>query len=121
MSDTDWRVVFASEAADDLALIEDHLFRSYRAFGESMSEARQRAEVRIEAIITTAERLCTAPYRGEAQNDLLPGLRNLALDNAVYWFVPDPETRQIRMLAVFFGSQDHQRHMIVRLLQKGAR
>ena len=121
MSDTDWTVVFAAEAADDLALIEDHLIRAYRAFGESLPEAMQRAEVRIEAIITTAERLCTAPFRGESQSDLLLGLRHLALDNAVYWFVPDPETRQIRVLAVFFGAQDHQRHMLVRLLQKGAR
>ncbi|MDP2084710.1 MAG: type II toxin-antitoxin system RelE/ParE family toxin [Gemmobacter sp.] len=121
MRHAEWTVVFAAEAAEDLALIEDHLIRAYRAFGESMSEARLRAEVRIEAIITTAERLCIAPYRGESQNDLLPGLRHLALDNAVYWFVPDPETRQIRVLAVFFGAQDHQRHMLVRLLQKGAR
>ncbi|MEH7829998.1 type II toxin-antitoxin system RelE/ParE family toxin [Gemmobacter denitrificans] len=119
MSDTDWTVVFAAAAADDLALIEDHLVRAYRTFGESMPEARHRAGVRIEAIITTAERLRIAPYRGSDQSDLLPGLRNLALDNAVYWFVPDPDNRQIRVLAVFFGAQDHQRHMLVRLLQKG--
>lgn len=121
MRETDWTVVFAAEATDDLALIEEHLIRAYRAFGESLSEARQRAEVRIEAIIMTAERLCTAPYRGMSQGDLLPGLRHLPLDNAVYWFVPDPHTRQIRVLAVFFGAQDHQRHMLVRLLQKGMR
>lgn len=121
MTETDWTVVFAAEAAADLALIEEHLVSAYRAFGESLSEARQRAEVRIEAIITTAERLSTAPYRGEPQADLLPGLRHLALDNAVYWFVPDPDTREIRVLAVFFGTQDHQRHMLVRLLQKAMR
>lgn len=114
-------VVFAAEAADDLALIEEHLIRAYREFGESKSEALQRAELRIAAIITAAERLTTAPYRGESRDDLLPGLRHLTLDNAVYWFVPDADTRQIRVLAVFFGAQDHQRHMLVRLLQKAAR
>lgn len=46
---------------------------------------------------------------------------HLALDNAVYWFVPDPDARQIRVQAVFFGAQDHQRYMLVRLLQKGAK
>lgn len=117
----DWTVVFAAEAAQDLSLIEDHLIRAYREFGESRSEACQRAEVRIEAIIRAAERLSTAPYRGEAHDDLVSGLRHLALDNATYWFVPVPDLRQIRVLAVFFGAQDHQRHMLVRLLQKGAR
>ena len=70
-----------------------------------------------EAIIATAERLATAPFRGAAQDDLLPGLRHLALDAAIYWFVPDARTRQIRVLAIFFGGQDHQRHMLVRLLR----
>ena len=121
MTGADWTVVFAAEAAADLALIEEHLISAYRACGESLSEARQRAEVRIEAIITTAERLCTAADRAESQDDLLPGLRHLALDIAGYWFVPDPHTRQTRALAVFFGAQDHQRHMLVRLLQKGMR
>jgi len=121
MTLTDWTVGFAAEAAHDLALIENHLIQAYRAFGESPSEAAQRAEVRIDAIIATAERLGAAPCRGEARDDLLPGLRHLALDSAVYWFIPDPDARHIRVLAVFFGAQDHQRHMLVRLLQKGAR
>ena len=29
-----------------------------------------------------------------------------------------PQLREIQVLAVFFGGQDHQRHMLVRLLQK---
>lgn len=48
----------------------------------------------------------------------MPGLRHLALDGAVYWFIADATTRQVRVLAVFFGGQDHQRHMLVRLLGK---
>jgi len=121
MTAAEWTVVLAADAAGDLALIEELLIRACLEFGESPSEAMQRAEVRIDAIIRAAERLSTAPFRSEAHSDLLPGLRHLALDNAVYWFVPDPETWQVRMLAVFFGGQDHQRHMLVRLLQKGAR
>lgn len=116
-----WSVVFAADAASDLILIEDHLIRAYRDFGERPEEALRHAEARIDSIIATAERLATAPFRGEPHGDLLPGLRHLALDAAIYWFIPDPDARQIRVLAVFFGGQDHQRHMLVRLLQKGER
>jgi plasmid stabilization system protein ParE len=77
--------------------------------------------LRIEAIITAAERLATAPLRGEPHDDLLPGLRHLALDRAVYWFRPRAEPRDIQVLAVFFGGQDHQRRMFVRLLQNSSR
>ncbi|WP_333815582.1 type II toxin-antitoxin system RelE/ParE family toxin [Tabrizicola sp.] len=115
-----WTVVFAVDAVADLALIEAHLTEAYRGFGESPAEARQHAEARIEAIITSAERLAAAPFRGTARDDLLPGLRHLALDSAIYWFIPDSDRREIRVLALFFGGQDHQRHMLVRLLQKGA-
>lgn len=120
MSAPDWEVVFAADAANDLSLIEEHLVRAYREFGESPAEALHRAAVRIEAIITAAERLTTAPFRSEAHDDLIPGLRHLVLDKAVYWLIPDQASRRIRVLAVFFGAQDHQRHMLVRLLQKEA-
>lgn len=111
-----WTVVFAAGAVEDLALIEDHLVASYRSFGESPAEAAAHAGARIETLIATAERLGTAPYRGAAHDDLLPGLRHLALDTAVYWFVTDAAGRQVRVMALFFGGQDHQRHMLVRLL-----
>jgi toxin ParE1/3/4 len=117
----DWTVAFAADAAHDLTLIEEHLVRAYRDFGESPSEALQHAADRIDAIITSAERLSTAPFCGGSHDDLLPGLRHLALDSAVYWFIPDPDVRQIRVLTVFFGAQDEQRQTLVRLLQKGAR
>lgn len=120
MIDQAWSAVFASDAVADLDLIEEHLLRAYRAFGESPAEAAHHAAARIDSIILTAERLATAPFRGEAHDDLLPGLRHLALDGAVYWFVVDANAREVRVLALFFGGQDHQRHMMVRLLQRGA-
>lgn len=111
-----WTVVFAAEAVQDLGLIEDHLIRAYQEFGESPQDAARHAAARVEAMIAAAERLTTAPLRGEPHNDLLPGLRHLALNGAIYWFVPDTAARQLRVLAMFFGGQDHQRHMLVRLL-----
>ena len=116
MTPTSWSVVFAADAVEDLALIEAHLIRAYQAFGEQPVEAAQHAQARVEAIITAAERLALAPLRGEAHDDLLPGLRHLTLNSAVYWFRPRPSSRDIQVLAVFFGGEDHQRHMLVRLL-----
>ena len=86
MSEAPWTVVFAAEAVNDLVLITDYLTQAYCGFGEPLAEAHGHAKLRIEAIITAAERLATAPLRGESHDDLLPGLRHLALDRAVYWF-----------------------------------
>ena len=118
MSEAPWTVVFAAEAINDLLLISEHLAQAYCSFGESPAEADRHAQARIEAIIAAAERLATAPWRGESHDDLMPGLRHLALDRAVYWFRPRAQHRDIQVLAVFFGGQDHQRRMLVRLLQK---
>jgi toxin ParE1/3/4 len=115
-----WTVVFSKAAEQDLDLIEAHLSAAYRSFGESPTEASTHAATRIEAILAAAERLATAPLRGQARDDLLPGLRQLSLDGAVYWFIVDEDVLQVRVLAMFFGGQDHQRHMLVRLLQKPA-
>jgi len=92
-----------------------YLTQAYCGFGEPLAEAHSHAKLRIEAIITAAERLATAPLRGESHDDLLPGLRHLALDRAAYWFRPRAEQRDIQVMAVFFGGQDHQRRMLVRL------
>ena len=54
--------------------------------------------------------------RGSVNDDLLPGLRHLALGQAIYWFQICAEVAQIRVLALFYGGQDQQRRMLVRLL-----
>ena len=113
-----WTVVFAAAALDDLTLIERHLTEAYQSFGETAQEAARHAAARIADILSTAERLVTAPHRGEAHDDLLPGLRHLALDRSIYWFVVDDLARQVRILALFFGGQDHQRQMLVQLLRR---
>ena len=37
-------------------------------------------------MVADAERLAMAPMRGFVHDDLLPGLRHLALGQAIYWF-----------------------------------
>jgi len=111
MSEAPWTVVFAAEAINDLVLITDYLTQAYYGFVEPLVEAHSHAQVSIEAIITAAERLATAPLRGESHG---------ALDRAAYWFCSRAEQREIQVLAVFFGGQDHQRRMLVRLLQNSS-
>ena len=109
---------FSVDAERDFGLIFDHLLRSYLGFGESLESALDRAEARIGEIRVSANRILTAPHRGERHDDLLPGLRHLAIGQAIYWFEVDDDREKVRVLAVFFGGQDHVRHMLARLLEE---
>ena len=105
-----------AEAERDFALIFDHLFESYRSFGESVETALDHCEDRIREIRQEADRLYPAPHRGEHHDDLLPGLRRLTVDRAIYWFDGNEAEQRVRILAMLFGGQDHVRHMLTQLL-----
>ena len=112
-----FRLELSVEAERDFGLIFDHLLRSYLGFGESLESALDHAETRIREIRTAAERILIAPHRGERRDDLLPGLRHLAIGRVIYWFDVDDDRQTVRVLAVFLGGQDHVRHMLGRLLE----
>ena len=112
-----YRLEFTGEAERDFDLIFDHLLGSYLNFGESLESALDRAATRVLEIRGEAERIVSAPDRGQRHDDLLPGLRHLTLGRAIYWFEVDDVRRTVRVLAVFFGGQDHIRHMMFRHIQ----
>ena len=109
-------IEFSADAERDFGLIFDHLFESYVAFGEGTEEALNHAARRVMDIRKAADRLASFPLRGTERDDVLPGIRFLAIARAIYWFDVDRTARKVRILAVFFGGQDHIRHMLVRLL-----
>jgi plasmid stabilization system protein ParE len=109
-------IEFSADAERDFDLIFDHLFESYVAFGEGTEEALDDAARRLMDIRKAADRLASFPLRGTARDDILPGIRFLAIARAIYWFDVDETAHKVRILAVFFGRQDHIRHMLVRLL-----
>ena len=111
-----FRLEFSAEAERDFGLIFDHLFESYRGFGESVEAALGHAAARVLEIRAAAERIPVAPYRGGSHDDILPGPRHLTLDRAIYWFDVEEERRTIQILAVFLSGQDHTRRMLARLL-----
>lgn len=113
-----WRIEFAAEAERDFALILDHLIDSYIAFGESPAEAAGRAAQRLAEMLDDSLRIAAAPFRGPRHDDLLPGLRQLAFGKATFWFTVDEAEELIRVLSVFFGGQDQQRRMLIRLLER---
>jgi plasmid stabilization system protein ParE len=111
-----YTIEFAEASERDLELIFDHLLESYVGFGESTDQALDHAGQRIKGIRASAERLALFPERGIARADILPGLRFMVLDRAIYWYDVDDKARKIGVLAIFFGGQDHIRRMLIRLL-----
>jgi toxin ParE1/3/4 len=109
-------IEFSADAEADFDLIFDHLFESYVAFGESTEEALDHAAQRVMKIRKATDRLARFPLRGTARDDILPGIRYLAIARAIYRFDVNQTARKVRILAVFFGGQDHTRHMLVRLI-----
>ena len=109
-------IEFSIDAERDFELIFDHLFESYRSFGESTEEVLGHAARRIDGIRESASTLLVAPHRGMLHEDMLPGLRHVAIDRAIYWFQVHEAEEKVRVLAIFFGGQDHIRHMLARLL-----
>ena len=111
-----WRIEFSADAEQDFALIFDHLTQSYEDFGDAPEVAFDRAVARIGAIQDAAAGLVTQPYQGTLRDDLLVGVRFVRIKKALFWFRPDDDAKVVRILAVFFGAQDHINHMMVRLL-----
>lgn len=114
-----FEIEFWADAEHDFGLIFDHLFESYVAFGEGIEEALDHAARRVLDIRKAANRLAGFPLPGTARDDILPGIRFLAIARAIYWLDVGRTAREVRILAVFFGGQDHVSHMLARLLGSG--
>lgn len=111
-----WTVDFAAEAERDFGLIFEHLLHAYEAFGDDPEVALTRAQERLMGLQAAALDLGKAPYQGTLRPDILEDVRFVQRAGAVFWFVLDPEPERVHVLAVFFGGQDHIRHMLTRLL-----
>jgi plasmid stabilization system protein ParE len=109
-------IEYSVESEFDFELILDHLIERYTSFGESPREAFARASQRVRALRLAFGRLSTFPLRGTNRSDVLPGARSIEIDRAVFWFAVDEGSMKVTVLAVFFGGQDHVRHMLLRQL-----
>lgn len=110
-----YRVRLAADVARDIDLIEEHLFQTYRYFGDDREEAGKRAAARVIGALSYVRGFETHPHRGTGHPELQPGIRTITNDGFVFYFEIDEPMSEVRILAVFFGSADHQRHMWQRL------
>jgi len=113
---SDWVVEFSQAAERDFELIFDHLMNAYLAFGDEPDVALERAIARIRRLRSEIGRIVETPKIGTVRADILPSARFLRRDDAAIWFVPIEERKVILVAAIFYGAQDHIRHMLVRLL-----
>lgn len=111
-----YKVVAAAAVSRDLDAIYDFLFEAALGFGEDPLTAHDRAAARIRAIEAAMGRLADAPFQGTQRPELGEGLRTVTKGRAVFYFDVCEDAALVRILAVFFGGQDHQRHMLLRLL-----
>lgn len=116
-----YRVERAEDTDRDLEVIFDFLFESFLAFGEDAGSALERASQRLLAIEEAMAALGKIPHQGTLRPELGEGLRNVTRERAVFYFDVDDETRVVRVLAVFYGAENHQRKMLLRLLDRTKR
>lgn len=95
-----FEVVRARGCEADLAALLDQLVEGYRALGDTLAEAVERAARRVRAIEAAMAGLGRTAFLGRPRPDLMPGLRVLAAERAVFAFVLDEAAGQLRILAV---------------------
>lgn len=113
-----WTLEYSEDVERDFELIFDHLFDSYVELGDSPEEALERTAERIRKLRVEIDRLVDTPYIGTLRPDIYPGIRFLRRDKAAVWFLPVESNRRIVIAAIFYGAQDHIRHMLVRMLAR---
>ncbi|WP_341213733.1 type II toxin-antitoxin system RelE/ParE family toxin [uncultured Limimaricola sp.] len=100
----------------DLELIFDFIANSAETLGEPPETAFDMAMRRVLAIEAAMEGLGRAPHQGTLAPHLGFGIRHVTKDRAILYFDTDNEAETLRILAVFFGGQDHDTRILLRLL-----
>ncbi len=111
-----YRVVRSEPPPRDLETIFDFLNEAALGFGEDEATAFERASTRILEIEDAMEALGVVPHQGTLHPDFSDGLRSVTKGRAIFYFDVDDTQQLVRVLAIFFGGQDHQRRMLLRLL-----
>ncbi|WP_088930357.1 MULTISPECIES: type II toxin-antitoxin system RelE/ParE family toxin [Rhizobium] len=111
-----WTLEYSEDAERDFELIFDHLFDAHVELGDLADEALERTAERIRKLRLEIDRLVDTPYIGTLRADIYRGIRFLRRDKAAIWFVPVESRRTITIAAIFYGAQDHIRHMLARML-----
>lgn len=110
-----FEVELSEESEIDLKQIFDHLVQSYIQLGEPLEDAFDQASERVRRTRSDILGLGKAPYQGTLSKEIGDGLRHVTKNRAVIYFDVYEARRVVQVIAVFFGGQDHQRHMLKRI------
>lgn len=113
-----FRIERSEAATADLELILDFLFTASLDFGEDADRAFEQASSRVLEIERSLDRIGEAPFQGTLRPELGDGIRSVTKRRAIIYFDVVEAQSLVRILAIFFGGQDHQHQMLVRLLGK---
>ena len=102
----------------DLDLIFGFLIQSAQELGEDGQRAFNLAEQRLTEIESAMRSLGGAPYQGVCRPYLGKRIRSVTKDRAVLYFDVNDHQHRVRILAIFFGGQDHEARMLARLLSE---
>lgn len=114
---TGYRVLRSAACDADIEIIFDHLFQSYRDLGDPLQDALNRAAARVRGIEDALATLGDLPFQGTLAPQIMDGLRHVTRDKAVFYFISDEVRGEVRVLGVFFGGQDHRRHILRRIME----
>jgi toxin ParE1/3/4 len=111
-----FRIVRSQASTEDLRAILRHLIDSYVILGDEVAQAADRALKRMDTIERDLASIGRAPYQGTLSSFAgARDLRHVTKNKVVFYFQVSETQQVVRLLAVFFGGQDHQRHMVKRL------
>lgn len=113
---TPYKLLRSRQAERDLRTVLRFLIRSHMRFGTSFPDAKERGAKRMRDARASMNALADVPHQGTRRDAWMTGLRSVTKDRAIFHFIVDDEAEVVRVLAVFFGGQDHQRLMLRRLL-----
>ncbi len=113
-----WRIERSDDFTSDIDAIFDHIVETSLIFGSDLEAAISTASRRVLAIETWLEKLVDVPHRGTRDDDILPTLRHITVERAVYYFTVDDDARFNHVLAVFYGGQDHRWRMLKRMISE---
>lgn len=110
-----YKVQLSEESEVDLDRIFDHLVEAHIHLGEPLEEAVDHAAQRLRKIRTDIFALGRAPYQGTLSPQIAQGLRHVTKNRGIIYFDIDDVMQSVRVIAVFFGGQDHEHHILKRL------
>ena len=112
-----WTLEAVPNVQGDLVAISRFIRQSAIAKGEPRGRAIAMADTRLEKIAAAASALTRAPYQGTRCPELGPNIRRVTKNRAIFYFDLNEARQVIRLLAIFFGGQDHDARILARLLR----